>query len=396
MNPGIMKDMKARIKNVMKLDMPVPTYLSILTILFCLSCTSRKDKMDLIEIHPSPGYFQEHFELHSIVPVETSDSFLLADIDKIVKAGEDYLLLSKKVCTVLLIDGFLGKVKTKISKYGTGPGESRNILDMAFDEERNHILVYNDYSKLLRFDLNGRFLFEHPIDGIYEGLTFYDGKAVFYNKLNGYSCFPYQLGLLDLSTNGWSRIGTDEELYFPMRSKGLQLVRSRGVYFNAPLDFNIYRLEGNDYSSVKELNFPKERLTDEFIRLSVKNPIDFMTQIREDAIVYSINSIRELDFCWAFRTNLMELCFLPKDNEARVLKDKFVFWDFFNLTPADYCPHDGDDDKLIFVLDANRWVDGLKTLGELPSDWKKMVSSVNVRNDDNQILLVFKESKIID
>ena len=78
------------------------------------------------------------------------------------------------------------------------------------------------------------------------------------------------------------------------------------------------------------------------------------------------------------------------------MKDKFVFWDFFNLTPADYCPHDGDDDKLIFVLDANRWVDGLKTLGELPSDWEKMVSSVNVRNDDNQILLVFKESKIID
>ena len=54
----------------------------------------------------------------------------------------------------------------------------------------------------------------------------------------------------------------------------------------------------------------------------------------------------------------MELCFLPKDNEACVLKDEFVFWDFFNLTPADYCPHDGDD--------------------------------------DNQILLIFKESKIID
>ena len=94
--------------------------------------------------------------------------------------------------------------------------------------------------------------------------------------------------------------------------------------------------------------------------------------------------------------NLMGLCFLPVDNKTRVLKDQFVFWNFFNLTPADYCPHDGDDDKLIFVLNANRWVDGLKTLGDLPSGWKKKISSVKVRNDDNQILLIFKESKIID
>lgn len=347
--------------------------------------------MDLIEIHPSSSYFQDHFDLHAIVPIETSDSFLLADIDKIVNVGDDYLILSKKVCTVLLIDGYSGKVKTKINKQGNGPGESRKILDVTYDEDRKNILIYNDYSKLLHFDLNGSFLSDYSIDGVYENLTYYDGKAIFYNKLNGYSCFPYQLGFLDLSTNEWNEIGNKEKLDFPMRSKGMQIVKSRGVYFNAPLDFNIYSLRGNNYESVFELNFSDEKLTDELIRLSIKNPMEFISRVREDSIIYTINSVRELESCWIFRTNLMELCFLPKEKNEGVMKDKFVLWDFFNLTPADYYPHDGNDNKLIFVLSANRWVNGMNTLGELSLDWKKIFSGINVQNDDNQIMLIFKE-----
>ena len=150
-------------------------------------------------------------------------------------------------------------------------------------------------------------------------------------------------------------------------------------------------MRGNNYESVFELNFSDEKLTDELIRLSIKNPMEFISRVREDSIIYTINSVRELESCWIFRTNLMELCFLPKEKNEGVMKDKFVLWDFFNLTPADYYPHDGNDNKLIFVLSANRWVNGMNTLGELSLDWKKIFSGINVQNDDNQIMLIFKE-----
>ena len=124
--------------------------LTIISIsLIILSCANREGDKVLIAVNPTSDYFQEHFTLNSIIPIETSDSLLISDIDRIIHIGKDFLILSKKDRIVFTVDGKSGKLKMKIKKFGNGPGEYNNILDIAYDEYNNHIFIYSDNSKLL-------------------------------------------------------------------------------------------------------------------------------------------------------------------------------------------------------------------------------------------------------
>ena len=100
--------------------------------LIILSCANGKGDKVLIDVNPISDYFQEHFTLSSIAPLETSDSLLISDIDRIIHIGKDYLILSKKDRIVFIVDGKSGKLKMKIKKFGNGPGEYNNILDIAY------------------------------------------------------------------------------------------------------------------------------------------------------------------------------------------------------------------------------------------------------------------------
>lgn len=361
--------------------------------LIVLSCSSRRGDKDLVDINPVSNYFQEHFTLSSIIPLETSDTLLISGIDRIIHTGNDYLILSKKDRIVFIIDGNSGKLKMKINKFGSGPGEYNNIIDIAHDESNKHIFIYSDNSKLLCYNINGEFLYKKTIVDIFEHIFFYENKILFYNLMEGYSCSPYFAKILNLNTNKITEIGIQEKVDFPIRSKGLQLVNSKGLYFTAPLDFNIYHFDGGNYVPKIKLNIPKDKLTDKYVRMSSDNPMDFLSKTYQDEIVYSVNSTRELESHFIFRTNLMDLCFYPKnEKQPHVLIEKFTLWKLFKLTPSDYFPHDGDDNQLIFLLSANKWNDGLNTLDGLSNEWKNQISKMNIQYDDNPILLIFEEN----
>ena len=142
-----------------------------------------------------------------------------------------------------------------------------------------------------------------------------------------------------------------------------------------------------------ELNIPQDAFTHKYIRMATNSPMDFLSKTYEDEIIYSINSIRELESHFIFRTNLMELCFYPKnEKQPCVLTEEFTIWNLFKLTPSDYFPHDGDDNQLIFLLSANKWNDGLNSLDGLSTEWKNQISKMNIQYDDNPVLLIFEEN----
>lgn len=373
--------------------MKYSNFIIISITLIILSCANGEGDKVLIDVNPISDYFQEHFTLSSIVPMETSDSLLISDIDRIIHIGKDYLILSKKDRIVFIVDGKSGKLKMKIKKFGNGPGEYNNILDIAYDKSNNHIFIYSDNSKLLCYDIKGNFHHEKTVSGIFEHITFYDNNILFYNAMNGYSCSPYLLSILNMSTNKITNIGIQKDVNFPIRSKGLQLVNSKGIYFTAPLDFNIFKFNGENYISCMELNIPQDAFTHKYIRMATNSPMDFLSKTYEDEIIYSINSIRELESHFIFRTNLMELCFYPKnEKQPCVLTEEFTLWNLFKLTPSDYFPHDGDDNQLIFLLSANKWNDGLNSLDGLSTEWKNQISKMNIQYDDNPVLLIFEEN----
>lgn len=334
------------------------------------------------------GYFEEHFQLENIIPIETTDSFLIADITKIVRLDNSFLLLSSDQ-TVSLIDAQTGKLKTIIQKRGSGPGESNQILDIAFDETLNRILVYNDYQKLVSFDMQGNFLSEIKIKHMYENITSCKGHVMFYNRLEGYNCHPYEMGILNLSDESWKDIGENTLLKFNIRSKGQQMVNSKRIWLNSPLDYNLYCIDDNKFSSCYRLELPNFKVDESLVENSSSNPMAFFKEVGEKGIVYSINSVRETDNHLIFRTNQSGLYFLNKDSNT-LYKENRLILDLPCVMPNDYFPHDGADNSVVFVVSAEHW-NKVSCLTALPLELKRKIEKHHINADDNPILFSFKE-----
>lgn len=329
------------------------------------------------------NYFKNNFKVESIIPIETTESFLISEIRKIIRL-KDYLLLLSDNQSVSLIDAHTGQLKMNICKFGNGPGESKHIIDIAFDEISNQILIYNDYYKLLFFNLQGKFLSEIKLENsMYENITCHQGEVLFYNKIEGYSCYPYTFSIYNLKDKTWNRINNDIKVNFPIRSKGRQMVRSKRIWFNALLDYNLYCMEGNEYSFHYQLDFPTFKLSEDLIKKSTSNPMDFFTEVAKGKIVYSINSVRETDKHLVFRSNQGGLYFLQKDNDI-LYKDDTL------LMASDYFPHDGEDNCILFVVSAEKWEEQYKSM-DCSMELRKKMEKLNTNEDDNPILVFYAE-----
>lgn len=333
------------------------------------------------------GYFTDHFEIAEIIPIQTSEAFLVSDIKRVIRYQDKVILLSGKNNTVFVINADNGRIETHIHKIGKGPGEWRLILDIAFDEQSEQILIYNDYSKLLTFDLQGQFLSESNVDGLYENIHVYNEEVFFHNKLEGYSCYPYLIDVLNRKDNTWRVIGRDEKIDFPIRVSGRQMVKSKQLWFTAPLDFNLFSYDKEQIRTPYELAIPDAGLDENLINKATSNPMLFFGEVAKNNLIYSINSIRETSDYIVFHANQGGLFTINK-------KENEVHWDksveelslHMKLT---YYPHDGDDDKIMFILPAEAYTQHAK------SNPGSSDNSLDVKEYDNPILIFYKQKSIV-
>lgn len=331
------------------------------------------------------GYFKGHFEIAEIIPIQTSDTFLISDIKRLIRYRDKIILLSSKNNTVFVVNAKNGEIEESIQRIGAGPGESKFILDIAFDEQFQQILIYNDYSKLLFFDLKGQFLSELQVDEIYEEMNWQDGKVFFHNKLEGYSSYPYSLKILNIENKTWEDVGNNRKVDFPIRIQGRQMVRSKQLWFTAPLDFNLFNYEKNYTRTPYELSFLNSEINESLVNMSVSDPQKFFQEVMTKKQIYGINSIRETNDYLIFRSN-QEGIFILDKKQDQVYWDQFVEEKTIDMNLTNYFPHEGDDNKIMFILHPD----------ELYRKHKKadlsnieMLSEVEV--DDNPILIFYKQ-----
>lgn len=366
-------------------------YFTLLFFYFSCSISNRaEEKQPLLLNIPDKqdkAYFMNHFELDNIVPIETTDSFLVSDVKKVIKEKDEVILLSSDNKSVFIIDSKTGGVLTHIHKPGTGLGESNIILDIAFDDLSEHVLIYNDYNKLLVFNKQGEFLYEERIEGMYNTITCHQGEVFFYNKLDGYSCYPYLIKVYDLKNKTWEEIGNDTKIEFPIRSKGMQMVKSKQIWLTALLDFKIYLLENMKIEPLWQLDITTSYLNKSLIEKSVSNPLAFFSKVKEHRIIYNVNSVRETDKHLCFYTNHSDLFFINKNDNETVLSG------FTNggPNPDNYYPHEGDDNSIMFIISADEWLSRYASTIEMSDRLREKMELLNMYEDDNPILLFYKE-----
>lgn len=358
-----------------------------------MSCFISKTKVNntdhLLSVFDNPSdssYFCSHFELAEIVAIQKNKDFIISDIKKVIRYKNKIILLEGTQSSIYIIDATNGKLECVIKKWGRGPGESRTIIDIAFYEELEQIIIFNDYAKMLFFDIKGEFLYEEEVGNLYEEISLYEHEVIFYSKLEGYSCYPYAFKVFNIKTKNWRDAGNNTKIDFHIRSRGRNLVKSKQIWFAAPLDYSLSVFRNSQiYTSIK-LDISGYTLNDRLIKLSISDPFAFFMEVNSNSLIYSFNSIRETPNHIVFKSNQNGFFIIEKANNK-------LYWNKFNnecfmSSLVNYYPHDGNDGKIMFILPAHEYIHHTNN---------SMISALGIleiKEDDNPILIFFKEKQL--
>lgn len=113
-------------------------------IMLLFACTSR-DRNEIptlsVDLHSSDVSFEDLFSKIEIIPLETSDSCLLVDVEKIVHVDSLLYVFDSRRPALYVFDE-KGAFVRQISRWGDGPGD--------------HLLSPNGYMGI--YDLFGKFI----------------------------------------------------------------------------------------------------------------------------------------------------------------------------------------------------------------------------------------------
>lgn len=122
-------------------------------ILLLFSCQNNKhtnvDSLIEIDLDDTNSESPSIKEIYYI-PLETSDSSLIADIDKIVFRNNCFYIFDKVNMKVFIFDRG-GALKNIISRVGTGPGEYIMPLDMDVDKHGNVYISDNPTKRIIKY-----------------------------------------------------------------------------------------------------------------------------------------------------------------------------------------------------------------------------------------------------
>jgi hypothetical protein len=98
----------------------------------------------------------EFIDSIEFIPLETTNESLIAEINKLICMEDRFFVFDSDIGRNVFIFSGNGKFIRKIP-IGEGPEEIHNPGDIAVDEEKQNLIVYNKYG-LSFFDFNGKFI----------------------------------------------------------------------------------------------------------------------------------------------------------------------------------------------------------------------------------------------
>ena len=128
----------------------------------------------------------------SYIPLEMSDSSLVGDIEKILLT-KDYIIVRSN--ELIFMFDFTGKFIRRIGTQGDGPGQYKSIWDASIDESEQRLFLA-DYStsKVLEYDLKGRFLNDYSYNPFWWTFEAIDGSFLI-NPMNLFGNEAYKIKL---------------------------------------------------------------------------------------------------------------------------------------------------------------------------------------------------------
>ena len=130
-------------------------------ILLCVGCndssrTPAGGEVYKVDLEDKINPFDRIFSKAEIIPLETAESGLLADMQKIFLVDENLYIHDFMFQTLNQFDS-TGKFIQRIGKRGQGPGEYRNMYDCYIDIEKKKIYFLSVFGTIKQYQIDGTY-----------------------------------------------------------------------------------------------------------------------------------------------------------------------------------------------------------------------------------------------
>lgn len=389
-------------------------------ILYNTSCANRRqDDIKLIEMDSSARKLSiknvssyttikkdSLFEsVYNLVQLETTSECLIGDINRVSIYKNEFYLLDKKFSCVFVFD-YSGKFKRKYSHIGGGPGEYLSLTDFGIDEVNENIILYSDRpKKIITYTLDDELVDDMSIDELLESIVIFseEGKLLGINRLLTYEDYFITYNYRKRKKEGGSvpvEKSKLEDAFRSYKTKFPFLIRSLRDYCVIPYINTVYQVGSSGITKSYNLEFTRDipDIESEMIPSS-----ELISNAIKENQGFWLSNFREYSNWLTFSFGRGTKVFYAQDNDDYVMFD-FVHNQDFNYFHSFHFSHDfygaaNDDGFYIFIEQALDFAEYFRNLkNEATDEWNKIGKEnqskvLNVRNDDNPILFVYRVKK---
>lgn len=351
----------------------------IAVFLFC-SC-SDFNECNVCEIEISTNRKQEELLLSSfiknyiVIPLETKDECLIAQIDKIKISNNEVYILDN-MNNAIYVYGMDGIHHRTLFKVGNGPGEYLQLMDF---DIRNNILFVLDFGgrRILKYDCELNYLGQIQYETYSTQISAYKDLIYLYNlkskKGNDYKCSVFnEKGekIID------KLIRPENENLFNYNESNVFSLNGDDLYISPVYDNYIYK--GEDLQPVYHIRFKRKGFPDDI-------------------------NIEEQD------VNSPDFQFIVKNNYY--VSDHFLIFDYFVEGERAFCVFDKLNNKKEIGFVSNdlipdfrffpRWGDGRYLIEEINAGilyeyFPSLLKHSRLRNlslEDNPVIILYEIKK---
>lgn len=348
-------------------------------------------------------FFSNYFEEVSYVPLETSDTFLLGLVTRMIINDNDLYLQSGKSIFKFSLE--TGKGILNLSKLGNGPKEYKSLFDFSIDKKNENIeILDNNGKKIFTYSSEGDFLTSKEIPFMpFSFMKLNDDTYLFYNSNLSSDFSSSKI----VTYNPVSQIKGDEYFtidknmanYFFLGDEKVFNTTSKNVYCHiSPLD-TIYVYKGKKgFVPTYYLDFVNHAAPTTFYDRKYRDIMEFSEAAQKNQYIYSLSNYSVNDkedvlfsyrlgktFYWTFKLGVGTVITINS------------FKDDFNSSPSIPLTYHNSsyylsNDFLYFLISAEQFLE-ICNVDSTSNEIKELIKSQNISEQSNPIIVKCKIKK---
>lgn len=312
------------------------------------------------------------------VPLETNDSSIFKDIDKLcIDTHGNIFVLDIGGVNAVYMFGKGGEFKRRIGRIGRGPGEYNEISDLNLYNDTIIEIYDSGQDKIIQYDTAGKVVNE--IYKLYKGNAhfFHVGDTLVFYRSNGKDAFNLNVIINDKE---YSYL---KQEYLEIRSKGSYFYTDDDhVYFTDNYNDTLYTIRNGGVYPYLNINFKSNKLPEKIRIVEQANQGNYCFDIGN----FKFTS-RFVVFSFSYRMD--NICAFYDRKDEKMLLSLTIRNDIDGIPLLIYENTPNSKDKIVTYLKASIFLRTCES-GEMSESAKNLKSEIH---EDSNPIVVFAYTK---